>query len=157
MPQPGPPRQLEKIGFLEGNWDVIMSVRPDPKVDWNETPGNSSFKWILEKAVLEQTYDGKMMGRQFLGRGYLAYNQYSGKWQHTWSDNIASILSIYEGEFEGGRLSVVGKEVTVQSTFYVRVEWYNITDDKFDWVLETSKDAGEWTPMMKAVYSRKTG
>jgi hypothetical protein len=153
----GPPQELQKIAFLEGQWDVVMSVRNDPRAEWNDAPGTSSFKWILEKAVLEQVLETAMMGRPFLGRGYLAYNQFSGKWQHTWSDNVAAILSIYEGNFEDGRLSVIGKEVTRRSTFYVRVVWYNIADDKFDWVLETSRDAEKWTPMMKAVYTRKAG
>lgn len=157
MTRAGRPDQLEKIAFLEGTWTVIMSVKPDPRGDWIETRGESIFAWILDGTVLEQAYDGDMGGRPFLGKGHLAYNRFTGKWQHTWSDNTAAILSIYEGDFVDERLVVIGRESTGQASFSVRVTWYNIAKDRFDWTLETSKDETEWWPVMKAVYTRKTG
>jgi len=155
MPQTGRPRQLDKIAFLEGTWTVVMSVKPDPRGDWIETRGESTFGWILDGAILEQTYEGDMMGRPFLGHGQLAFNRFTSRWQHTWSDNTAAILSIYEGNFDEERLVVIGRENTGQASFSVRVTWQNITDNKFDWMLETSMDGKDWTPVMKAVYSRK--
>ncbi len=154
MSQTGPPRLLKKIAFLEGKWDVVMSVKPDPNADWIETEGNSEFRWILGRTILEQLYDGSMMGQPFKGRGNLAFNRYSGKWQHTWGDNVAAILSMYEGDFTEGKLAVTGKEITPGSSFLVRITWYNITDDKFDWVLETAHDESDWVPTMKAIYTR---
>lgn len=155
MPQTGAPRILKKISFLEGKWDVVMSVKSGPNADWIKTEGRSEFNWILDRTVLEQVYDGSMMGQPFKGRGYLAFNRFSGRWQHTWADNAAAILSMYEGEFAGGKLVVTGKEITPGSSFLVRITWYNISDDNFDWVLETAHSEDEWSPSMKAVYSRR--
>lgn len=157
MSQAGRPRQLRKIAFLEGAWTVTMSVKPDPRGGWIETHGESTFAWILDGSVLEQIYDGDMQGRPFLGRGHLAFNRFTSKWQHTWSDNTAAILSIYEGDFDDERLIVIGQESTGQASFSVRVTWYNMTNDKFNWLLEISTDGTEWSPMMKALYTRKTG
>jgi hypothetical protein len=154
MSSTGAPRLLRKIAFLEGDWNVVMSVKPSPRTDWSETNGKSTFRWILDRTILEQDYDGTMGERTFQGRGYLAFNRFSGKWQHTWADNVAAILSLYEGEFAEGRLIVTGKETTPQSTFWVRIIWYNISDDKFDWVLETSSDGKDWSPTMKAAYNK---
>jgi len=156
MPPASRPEQLNKIAFLEGNWNVIMSVKPDPTRDWIDTRGESTFAWILNGTILEQTYDGDMMGRPFLGKGHLAFNRFTGKWQHTWSDNTAAILSIYEGDFENDRLAVIGRENTGRARFSVRVTWSDMSPDKFDWMLETSMDDKEWNPVMKAAYSRKT-
>jgi len=150
----GAPRILRKIRFLEGEWEVKMSVRSDPRADWMESTGRSVFRWILDGGVMEQEYAGKMGDRPFLGQGWLAFNRYSGKWQHTWADNIAAILSIYEGDFEERGLVVIGAETTPESAFYVRVTWYNISDESFEWILETSPDRENWTPNMKAVYKR---
>jgi len=147
-------RQLKKIAFLVGHWDVIMAVKSDPRADWVENRGESVFAWILDDTVLEQTYKGSLMGRPFLGIGHLAFNRFSGKWQHTWSDNAAGILSIYEGNFGEKDLVVIGRETTGPASFSVRVSWYNIADGKFDWMLETSVDGHDWTAVMKAVYVR---
>ena len=155
MSQSGRPQQLEKIAFLEGIWEAAMSVKPDPKGAWIETRGESTFAWILDGAVLEQTYEGDMMGRRFLGKGHLAFNRFNGRWQHAWSDNTAAILSAYEGDWEKERLIVLGRENTGQMSFSVRVTWHNITADQFEWMLETSMNGEDWTPVMKAVYSRK--
>jgi hypothetical protein len=155
MAMTGSPRQLKKIAFLEGNWEVAMSVRPEARADWIETTGTSTFRWILDRSILEQTYEGSMMERPFKGRGYLSFNRFSHRWQHTWCDNIAAILSIYEGHFDEGRLVVTGEEKTSGGGFLVRIMWYNITDNKFDWVLETSQDGKNWGSIMKAVYIKK--
>jgi len=155
MPPGGPPRQLKKIAFLEGDWDVVMSVKPHPDGEWVKTTGVSSFRFILDGTVLEQDYIGDMWGQSFKGRGFLCFSRFTGRWQHSWSDNIAAIISIYEGDFIGGRLIVTGEEKTPQANFFARATWFNIGEDKFDWILETSPDGDLWTPTMKAVYSKK--
>jgi hypothetical protein len=155
MPQTGPPRTLKKIAFLEGCWEVVMDVKPDPNADWIENKAVSNFQWILDGAAMEQTFEGSMMGRPFNGRGYLAFNRYSGKWQHSWSDNVAALLSFYEGDFDDDKLVVIGREATPETSFQVRITWFNITENEFDWLLETSLDGQKWLATMRAVYKRK--
>ncbi len=155
MPPTGPPRSLKKIAFLEGRWEAAMAVKPDPHADWIENKGESVFRWILDGAVMEQTFEGSMMDRPFNGRGYLAFNRFSCKWQHSWSDNVAAILSFYEGDFENDKLIVIGRETAPETSFQVRITWYNITENKFDWLLETSMDGHQWLATMRAVYNRK--
>ena len=154
MPQTGPPRQLKKIAFLEGDWDVIMKVKPSSQSAWVETQGRSNFQFVLDGAVLQQIYEGVMSGHTFRGIGYIAFNRFTGKWQHVWSDNVAAVISIYEGEFNEGRLEVVGDERTDKTTFQVRASWFNIQADRFEWKLDTSADGVTWTPFMSAVYTR---
>lgn len=156
MPATGPPRLLRKIKFMAGDWDVVMSVKPDPQGDWVETKGKSTFRFILEDSVLEQDYVGEMWGRPFLGKGYFCFNRFSGKWQHTWSDNGAANISVFDGDFIEGRLVVVGEEKTPDGGFQSRATTYNISENKFDWMLEMSRDGDVWRTVMKAIYSRKS-
>jgi hypothetical protein len=157
MAQTGPPRLLRKIKFMEGDWDVAMDVKPDPKGDWINTEGTSTFRFILDNAVLEQVYDGMMHGASFKGKGFFAFNRFSGKWQHIWSDNGAANISVFEGDFVEGVLVVSGEEKTPDGTIGSRAKTFNITDARFEWILEMSFDDETWIPVMKAVYTRKKG
>lgn len=154
MPGTGPPRLLRKIKFMEGDWDVVMQVKPDPQKEWIDTTGKSTFRFILDGAVLEQDYVGEMWGNAFLGKGWFGFNRFSGKWQHTWCDNGAANISVFEGDFLHGKLVVTGQEKTSDGVFYSRATTFNIADDRFEWMLETSPDGKLWTAAMKAIYSR---
>jgi hypothetical protein len=155
MPATGPPRLLRKIKFMEGDWDVIMKVKPDQQEPWVDTTGKSTFRFILDGAVLEQDYAGEMGGNPFLGKGIFCFNRFSGKWQHIWSDNGAANISVFEGDFIQGKLVVTGEEKTPDGTFGTRATTFNITDNRFEWMLETSRDGETWAAVMKAVYSRR--
>ncbi len=157
MPTTGPPRLLRKVRFMEGDWKVDMGVKPDPSGDWIMTEGTSTFRFILEGAVLEQVYDGTVHNQSFKGKGWLAFNRFSGKWQHCWSDNGAANISVFEGDFVQGQLVVIGEEKTPDGTLLSRAITHNIADDRFEWLLEISSDGDIWTPVMKAVYTRTAG
>jgi len=155
MPQTGAPRLLRKIAFMEGDWDVVMHVRPDPQGGWIKTAGTSSFRFILERCVLEQVYEGVISGSPFRGKGLFAFNRFSGKWQHVWSDNVAASINVFEGDFEDGKLIVWGRERSPDGEILTRATTFNISDDAFEWILESSADGEAWTAIMKATYSRK--
>jgi len=139
---------------MEGDWGVVMRVKPDPQGRWVDTTGRSTFRFILDGSVLEQDYVGEMWGRAFLGKGIFCFNRYSGKWQHIWSDNGAANISVFEGDFMQGRLVVTGEEKSADGSFFSRATTFNISDDSFEWMLETSPDGDNWTAAMTAVYSK---
>jgi len=155
MPHTGAPRLLRKIAFMEGDWDVVMHVKPEPQGDWIKTTGTSSFRFILDRCVLEQVYEGVISGSPYRGKGFFAFNRFSGKWQHVWSDNVAAGINAFEGDFEDGKLIVWGREKSPGGEILTRATTFNISDDAFDWILESSADGEAWTPIMKATYSRK--
>jgi len=155
MPHTRAPRLLRKIAFMEGDWDVVMHVKPDPQGGWIKTTGMSSFRFILDRCVLEQDYKGLISGSPFRGKGLFAFNRFSGKWQHIWSDNVAACINVFDGDFEGGELIIWGREKSPDGEILTRATTFNISDDAFEWILETSADGEAWTPIMKATYSRK--
>ena len=155
MPQSGAPRLLRKIAFMEGDWNVVMHVRPDLRGEWMETTGISSFRFVLDGCVLEQVYEGVISGSPFRGKGFFAFNRFSGKWQHVWSDNVAANINIFEGDFVEGKLVVSGKEKSSGGEILARATTFNISENAFEWMLESSVDGEAWTAILKAAYSRK--
>ena len=151
------PSQVRKIASFEGKWNVMLSVRPEPSGDWLESKATCVMRLILDGAGIEQDFEGRMIDRPFLGKGLIAHNRFTGKWQHVWTDNLAGHISVYEGDFRDGELTLFGREISDGGEFSVRIRWYNIEPDRFDWVLETSVDENSWGPVMKAVYTRKKG
>jgi hypothetical protein len=156
MTDTGIPRLLKKIAFLVGSWDVVLEVKPDPGADWVKSAATSRFEVVLDGAAIRQTIEGYMGGQRFLGLGYFCYSRMTGKWQHSWIDNLAALISTYEGDFIDDTWVLIGEERGPQgSSFQVRLTWKSIGSSTFDWLLETSPDSQNWWPVMKMAYSRK--
>jgi hypothetical protein len=150
------PRLLKKIAFLLGGWNVVLEVKPTPEGDWVKSAATSRFEVVLEGAAIRQTFEGYMTGQRFLGLGYFCFSRMTGKWQHSWIDNLAALISHYEGDFVGDTWVLTGAEKGPQSSFFeVRLTWLSIGPTAFDWLLETSPDGQNWWPVMKMVYTRK--
>lgn len=149
-------RLLKKIAFLLGDWDVVLEVKPDPGGDWVKSAATSRFEIVLEGVTIRQTFDGYMTGQPFMGLGYFCFSRMTGKWQHSWIDNLAALISYYEGDFVDETLVLIGMEKGPQdSSFQVRLTWKPVDADTFDWLLETSPDGQKWWPVMKMAYRRK--
>lgn len=150
------PRLLKRIAFLIGDWNVVLMAKPDARGDWEKSAATSRFEVVLEGAAIRQTIEGYMAGQRFLGLGYFCYSRMTGKWQHSWIDNLATLISIYEGDFIDDAWVLIGTEKGPQnSSFLVRLTWKSIAENSFDWLLETSADGQTWWPTMKMAYSRK--
>ncbi len=150
------PRLLKKIAFLIGDWNVVLEVKPTPEGDWIKSAATSRFETILDGAAVRQTFEGHMMGQRFLGLGYFCFSRMTGKWQHSWIDNLAALISYYEGDFVDDKWELVGVEKGPQaSSFQVRLAWFSIGETAFDWLLETSPDGQTWWPVMKMAYTRR--
>ena len=150
------PTLLKKIDFLPGDWNVTMEVKPDPQGEWVKSTATSRFETVLDGAAVRQTFEGTMMGQPFLGLGYFCFSRMTGKWQHSWIDNLAALISYYEGDFVGDTWVLTGVERGPEtSSFHVRLTWHSIAESAFAWLLETSPDGQNWWPVMKMAYTRK--
>jgi hypothetical protein len=146
---------LGKIAFLLGDWNVTMDVKPDPQGAWVTSAATSHFETVLDGAAIRQTFEGTMMGQPFLGLGYFCFSQMTGKWQHIWIDNLATLISYYEGDFVGDTWVLTGVEKGPESSsFQVRLTWRSPAETGFEWLLETSPDGRNWWPAMKMAYTR---
>jgi hypothetical protein len=153
----GAPPQMKQIDFMIGIWDVDMQYRMSPDAEWEETNAVNTNDLILDGCVLESTFEGDMGGAAMNGLSLVTYNRGLGKWQTTWMDNMGMGISLYTGSFADGKMIFAGKDVMPGGAEMMsRITSYNITDTKYDWMMENSTDNGQtWYTSMKATYTKR--
>jgi len=157
MPPMGPPPEMQELTGLVGTWEVVMKSKWDPNdTAWTETKGVCEFKMVAGGAVLMMDYKGEMMGMPFLGVSVQCFDRETGKWQSAWTDNLGARISVYEGVKEGDKLVMVGEELWQGQKSLGRISTYNLTDNSFDWMMESSYDGGEtFAVMATAKYTQR--
>ena len=154
---PGPPQQMKDMAFLAGVWDVDMKMKmSDTASEFTPTKGTCRYESILDGSALQMIYEGEMMGMMFKGFGLQCFNRETNKWQMTWSDNIGSCISFYEGDMKDGVLSVSGIDRYQGMEFVTKISASNMTPARFDWKMEMSMDGGKtFMTNATAVYTKK--
>jgi hypothetical protein len=154
--QTGPPPQMKEIAFLAGTWDVALQVRMNPQAPWMDAKAVSTYTLVLDGCAMQSTFEGDMGGMLMKGLMLTCYNKVTGKWQTTWADNFGSGISLYEGDYKDGIMTFTGKDETSEGTMWTRITQSNMTNAKFDWLMEMSMDGGKtWVEPMKAVYTKR--
>jgi hypothetical protein len=59
--------------------------------------GSAEAKMIMGGRYLHSSYQGEMFGREFMGMGIAAYDQYKKKYVETWVDNHGTMVMMAEG------------------------------------------------------------
>ena len=155
-PQIGAPPQMKEISFLVGFWDVAMQVKMAPEAPWMETKAVSTCSLVLDGCAMQSTFEGDMAGMPMKGIMFTCFNRTTGKWQASWIDNFGAAISLYEGELKDGKLIFAGEDKMPQGTMLTRITQFNMTNTKFDWLMENSMDGGKtWFESMKAVYTKR--
>ena len=156
VPQVGAPPEMKQIAMVEGPGDLTIQMRMDPKAPWTETKAVSVNKLILDGCAMEQSYSGELLGLPFSGVNLTCYSRALGKWQNSWIDNLAGAISLYEGDFVDGKLTVAGVDKMPGMTVLSRSTTYNITPKQYEWLMENSFDNGTtWLETMKAVFTKR--
>jgi hypothetical protein len=154
--QMGAPAEMKQLAMLIGTWDVAAQVKPGPNAEWVASKATCTFTSILDGAGMQEAYQGDFGGMPFNGTGIFCYNRETKKWQTSWIDNMSAMLSLYEGDYSNGKLVCSGEDKMNGMVMQSRISMSNITDKKFDWLLEESMDGGKtWMQFMKAVYTKK--
>lgn len=153
----GAPPEMKQVDFMIGIWDVDMQYRMSPEAEWAETNAVNTNDLILDGCVLQSTFEGDMGGAPMKGLSFVTYSRGLGKWQTMWTDNMGYGMSLYTGDFADGKMVFTGKDVMPDGTEMMsRITSYNITDTKYDWMMENSKDDGQtWFTSMKATYTKR--
>ncbi len=153
----GAPAQMKQVDFMVGIWDVDMQYRMSPEAEWAEAEAVNTNNLILDGCVLEAKFEGDMNGMPMTGYSMTTYNRALGKWQTMWTDNMGMGISLYPGEFVDGKMTFAGEDMMPGGVkAMTRITSYNITDTKYDWMMENSMDGGKtWYTSMKATYTKR--
>lgn len=91
-------RQL--IAEFEGTWDAKMTAWMDPSAPPVVESGKSVHTAVFGGRQLRMDYSGKFMGQPFEGMGYTGFNNVTGKYFSSWSDNMSTGLFVAEGDYD---------------------------------------------------------
>ena len=156
MPPMGPPPELQTMSYLMGDWDCTMQSRMCDTCPWIETKGAASFSKTAGGAAIMMTYKGDFMGMPFEGAGVFCYNRNSKKWQSMWTDNMAAMMSLKEGDYADGKLILFGQDEMPGMKWLARETTSKVSDTSVEWVYDASYDSGKtYMTMMKASYTKK--
>jgi hypothetical protein len=143
MPPMGPPPEMKLVAFLVGTWDATMKFTMGDTTKWEESKGVSKWEPIADGAALLNTFESSMMQMPMKGYAMTAFNRETGKWQTSWLDNMMASISLYQGDFTNGKLTVAGEDMMQGKKYITRITMYNITPTSFDQLFEVSADGGK--------------
>ncbi|WP_457096279.1 DUF1579 domain-containing protein [Lysobacter sp. P5_B9] len=93
-------RHKQLISEFEGTWNTKMSSWMDPSAPPSMETGKSVNTAVLGGRQLRMDYSGQYMGQPFQGLGYLGFDNVTGKYFSTWSDNMSTGLFVSEGDYD---------------------------------------------------------
>jgi hypothetical protein len=93
-------RHRQLISEFEGTWNTKMSTWMDPSAPPSMETGKSVNTAVLGGRQLRMDYSGQSMGQPFQGVGYIGFNNVTGKYFSTWSDNMSTGLFVSEGDYD---------------------------------------------------------
>jgi hypothetical protein len=93
-------KHQQLIAEFEGTWDAKMSAWMDPSAPPQVETGKSVNTAVFGGRQLRMDYTGTFMGQPFEGMGYTGYNNVTGKYFSTWSDNMSTGLFVAEGDYD---------------------------------------------------------
>ena len=136
-----PTRQFD---FWLGEWQVT----------WGEgQQGTNRVDKILGGKVVRERFDGNP-AMNFQGLSLSVYDSKAEQWRQTWVDNEGNYWA-FNGRFEDDQM-ILATEVAVKGKpVQLRMVFYNIEADEFDWKWERSDDNGRsWETRWQIRYTR---
>jgi hypothetical protein len=140
-------RHKQLLAEFEGTWNTKMTSWMDPSAPPSTETGKSVNTAVLGGRQLRMDYSGQFMGQPFEGVGYTGYNNVTGKYFSTWSDNMSTGLFVSEGDYDpasksytysaqmpdpmkNGALVPVRETVRIVDKDHVNFEMYETRDGK---------------------------
>ena len=130
--------------FWLGKWDAY----------WNDSlKGTNVIKKTLKNKVVEENFSYN--DKTFIGRSWSMFDATTKTWKQTWVDDAGAYL-LFTGGQEGKDviLTMTDTRTVKGKTVYMRMIFYNITKDNFDWDWQSSEDKEKWTTVWAIKYKR---
>lgn len=97
--------ELERIAFLEGDWDVVSRQSVDSTADrWEEARAQATWTPILGGCVLQERWSGAQDGAPLEWIQMIAYDHREDTWEQVMIDSAHGNVLKAEGRFDEGRL-----------------------------------------------------
>lgn len=153
-----PGEQHKMLASLAGNYELEIRSWESPGAPPREDKGTATRTADLDGRVLVERVSGSMMGMPFTGTGMTGFDNVSGKYWSTWTDNMSTGLMVSEGTCDAkhscsftGTWNDPVKKGPVRSRLVTR--WTDPNTEVFE-MYAPGRD-GKDMKMMEIVYHRK--
>ena len=148
-----PGKEHQEMASRIGTWQGKVSMWEAPGAAPQISPGKSERTMGLGGRVMIDHWTGSMMGMPFEGLGVTGYDNASGKWWSTWSDNFSTGVMTGNGTCDTDHKKgcsfvsssvdpMTGKAKTTRST----VSWPTADDEVME-MFDTAPGGKEWKSM----------
>ncbi|MFA8436625.1 MAG: hypothetical protein ACEPOZ_19115 [Marinifilaceae bacterium] len=152
--------EIEKLGFLQGDWDVKWEIWWNRRNTWYPIGATSSHIDFVKTNVLQETIRLERGLARTKTINY-TYNDERGKFRVAEFDDLSYSFKVYEGDFndKGFEMTDLGIQYGSDkgvSNEYTQYCISSIDKDHFTIEVQTSRDKGKtWKPSDKFSYTRK--
>ena len=148
-----PGKEHQEMASRIGTWQGKVSMWEAPGAAPQISPGKSERTMGLGGRVMIDHWTGSMMGMPFEGLVMTGYDNASGKWWSTWSDNFSTGVMTGNGTCDTDHKKgcsfvsssvdpMTGKAKTTRST----VSWPTADDEVME-MFDTAPGGKEWKSM----------
>ena len=150
---PGPAHKA--LQAFVGDWKAEVKCWCEPGGAPKVSQGTSQAKWILNGHFVEEEFKGEMMGKPFIGRSLMGYDNTKQTFNSVWVSDTQTGMCTSEGKGENGNkvITLEGKSscpATGRKDLPVKSVFRVISPDKY--VYEMFKDGAK---SMEITYTRK--
>ena len=92
--------QHAKLAESVGDWTATVSMWMDPSAPPEVSQSEVTRKLELDGRVVEEVWQGSMMGQPFTGIGRTGYDNVTGNYWSTWTDNMSTAVMLMHGDYD---------------------------------------------------------
>jgi hypothetical protein len=154
---PGPAHKA--LEAFVGNWKAEVKCWCEPGGAPNVTQGTAKASWTLNGHFLEEDFHGEMMGKPFMGRSLMGYDNIKQTFNTVWMSDTQTSMFTSEGTGDNGNkvITLEGKgncPATGRKDIPIKTVFRVINSDKHVFeMFDGSK--GENAKTMEVTYTRK--
>lgn len=112
-PVASPAPELQKLGFLAGDWIHEETYAAGPMGPAGPGKGRSKISWVLGNHHLYMIYAAKSATAQIEGRGFFGWDARKRQYRVDWFDSMGDV-SHYTGDFDASGALVLTGEMMVE-------------------------------------------
>lgn len=96
--KPGPGHRA--LDALAGNWKAEVKCWMEPGGAPHVSQGTAKATWLLNGRFLDEEFHGEMMGKPFVGRTLLGYDNNKQTFNSVWISDMQTAIFVSEGKGE---------------------------------------------------------
>jgi hypothetical protein len=149
LPKPAP--EVQKLGFLVGDWVHEETFHPGPAGAGGSGKGRSKSAWALGEHHVYTIYTTNSPMGKLEARGMFGWDGEKNAYRLSWFDNMGS-ATLFSGDFDPSGALVMNAEYTFQGQpMKERLTITKAADGKVTFSSAMPGPDGAWKPMMDSV------